>query len=240
MINIILGYNLCAIIPGYWYDQNHFPCTLCILHSVKIKQKKSLLKEHRKCALDSNVFCYICVHSTTPKERQKITDFIQKAYHAYFGVKIGDHEKPWAPYRVYESCMSTWVYGHLAFGVPIVWSRKIILMIATSAVSTFQDWPQRLQFPYNTWMCHLLYSPSLILMSYLFQYLRPSRFLTAKVISFQQRIIRTSMKNLMLQENLADFPHCSHMLIWMTWWGILIYRKTQLNYLLTDWKLETC
>ena len=35
-------------------------------------------------------------------------------------------------------------------------------------------------------------------MSYLFQYLKPSRFLTAKLISFPLRILKTSMKNLML------------------------------------------
>ena len=119
-------------------------------------------------------------------------------------------------------------------------SRKIILMIATSEVLTFQDWPPRLDIPYNTRICHLLYSPSLILMSYLFQYLRLSRFLTAKVISFQLRILRTSMKNLMLHKDLVEFPNCLHRLIWMNWWGILIYRKIQLNYLLPDWKTETC
>ena len=48
------------------------------------------------------------------------------------------------------------------------------------------------------------------------------------------------MKNLMLQEDLAEFLNCSHRLIWMTWWGILIYRKIQLNYLLPDSKIETC
>ena len=62
-------------------------------------------KKRRKCALDSNAFCYICGRFTTPKERQKITDFIQKAYHAYFGVKLGDQGKPWAPHRIGASCV---------------------------------------------------------------------------------------------------------------------------------------
>ena len=127
VMSIILGYNPCAFIPGYWYDQNHFPCTLCILHSVKIKQKKkSMSKERRKCALDPNVFCYISGRFTTPKERRKITDFIQKAYHPYFGVKLGDQDKPWAPHRVYASCaslLSLWTKGkkHFTFGVHMVW-----------------------------------------------------------------------------------------------------------------------
>ena len=83
-------------------------------------------KERRKCALDFNVFCYICGRFATPKERWTITDFIQKAYHAYFGVKLGDQDKPWAPHRVCASCvsiLSLWTKGkkHFTFGVPIVW-----------------------------------------------------------------------------------------------------------------------
>ena len=104
-------------------------------------------------------------------------------------------------------------------------------MITTSAVSMFQDWLQKLDLQYNTRICHLLHSPSLILMSYLFQYLKLSRFLTAKVISFQLRILKTSMKNLILQEDLAEFPNYSHRLVWMTWWGILIYRKNSTELL---------
>jgi len=50
-------------------------------------------KERGMCALDSDVFCYICRRFTTPKERRKITDFIEKAYHAYFGVTLGDQDK---------------------------------------------------------------------------------------------------------------------------------------------------
>ena len=83
-------------------------------------------KERRKCALDFNVFCYIRGRFATPKERWTITDFIQKAYHAYFGVKLGDQDKPWAPHRVCASCvsiLSLWTKGkkHFTFGVPIVW-----------------------------------------------------------------------------------------------------------------------
>ena len=127
MMSIILGYNSCVFIPGYWYSQNHFSCTLCILHSVKINQKKkSMSKESRKYALDSNVFYYICGRFTTPKERRKSTDFIQKAYHAYFGVKLGDQDKPLSPHRVCASCvsiLSLWTKGkkHFTFGVPLVW-----------------------------------------------------------------------------------------------------------------------
>ena len=83
-------------------------------------------KERRKCALDSNVFCYICGRFTTPKEKGKITEFIQNAYHAYFGVRLGDQDKPWAPHRFCASCvfiLSLWTKGekHFTFEVPMVW-----------------------------------------------------------------------------------------------------------------------
>ena len=83
-------------------------------------------KERRKCALDSNVFCYICGRFTTPKEKGKITEFIQNAYHAYFGVRLGDQDKRWAPHRFCASCvfiLSLWTKGekHFTFEVPMVW-----------------------------------------------------------------------------------------------------------------------
>ena len=50
----------------------------------------------RKCKLDPDVFCYICGSFATPKQLTTITDFVQKVYHAYFGIKLGDQDKPWA------------------------------------------------------------------------------------------------------------------------------------------------
>ena len=53
----------------------------------------------RKCKLDPNVFCYICGSFTVSKQRQGITDFVKKSYLAYFGVKLGDQDKNWAPHQ---------------------------------------------------------------------------------------------------------------------------------------------
>ena len=33
-------------------------------------------------------------------EKNRVTELIQKAYHAYFGVQLGDQDKPWAPHVV--------------------------------------------------------------------------------------------------------------------------------------------
>jgi hypothetical protein len=36
--------------------------------------------------------------------RLKITGFIRKVYYAYFGVELGDQDKPWAPHTVCYVC----------------------------------------------------------------------------------------------------------------------------------------
>ena len=54
-------------------------------------------------------------------------EFIQKAYHAYFSVQLGDQEKPWAPHVVYKTCVEhlrQWTQGSrkaLKFGIPMIW-----------------------------------------------------------------------------------------------------------------------
>ena len=60
------------------------------------------------------------------KTRRNITPFIKNAYYAFFGVKLGDQDKSWAPHKVCMACMSTfslWIKGkkHFSFGVTIVW-----------------------------------------------------------------------------------------------------------------------
>ena len=55
----------------------------------------------------------MCGGFTTPKERQKMTDFTQKSYHAYFGVKLEGQDKSWTPHRVCASCVS----------IPSLWTK---------------------------------------------------------------------------------------------------------------------
>ena len=50
----------------------------------------TISSSRRKCRLDPNVFCYICGSFTVSKKRQGITNFVEKAYLAYFGDKVGD------------------------------------------------------------------------------------------------------------------------------------------------------
>ena len=72
-------------------------------------------------------FCYICGEYTFKNQKNTITDFVRKIYPAYFKVKIGDQDKPWAFHIVCKACVESsrkWANGalkSLIFGVPMVW-----------------------------------------------------------------------------------------------------------------------
>jgi uncharacterized protein (DUF2237 family) len=63
----------------------------------------------------------------TKKRQRNITGFIRKVYYAYFGVKLGDQDKSWAPHKVCYVCVEDlrkWSKGKkkaFRFGVPMIW-----------------------------------------------------------------------------------------------------------------------
>ena len=83
--------------------------------------------KRRGCINDPDIFCYICGSFVPSVQRQNITPFVKNVYYAYFGVKLGDQDKVWAPHKVCRNCVSSlrqWSIGKLrslAFGVPMVW-----------------------------------------------------------------------------------------------------------------------
>ena len=85
-----------------------------------------MLSSGRKCLNSPNLFCYICGQFTVKDQRMNISEFVQKAYHAYFGMKLGDQDKNWAPHIVCKPCIETlrgWTKGkkHKKFGIPMIW-----------------------------------------------------------------------------------------------------------------------
>ena len=92
---------------------------------IEIQIKMSF--QRRKCKTDTNCFCYICGSFTTPKQRSTISEFTKKAYHAYFGVKLGDQDKYWAPHSVCRTCVENlrqWTKGTrkgLTLRIPMIW-----------------------------------------------------------------------------------------------------------------------
>ena len=85
------------------------------------------MKLHQKCKNHPNRLCYICGHVVLPDRQAKITDFVKKAYQAYFGVKLGDQDKPFAPHICCKTCVENlqdWrneKRKSMPFGVPMVW-----------------------------------------------------------------------------------------------------------------------
>ena len=51
----------------------------------------------RNCVDSADNVCYICGEVTFERQRKAITAIVKKAYNLYFGCKIGDQDKSWAP-----------------------------------------------------------------------------------------------------------------------------------------------
>lgn len=82
---------------------------------------------NRRCKNNPNRFCYICGHVVLPERKAKITDFVEKAYHAYFGLKLGQHLRPFAPHICCKTCVenlrdwSTKKRKSMPFATPMMW-----------------------------------------------------------------------------------------------------------------------
>lgn len=81
----------------------------------------------RKCVNSVDSFCYICGEITFLAQKRKMTPIVKTAYEHYFGVKVGDQDKSWAPHICCNSCsviLREWLKNKnraMAFAVPMVW-----------------------------------------------------------------------------------------------------------------------
>lgn len=81
----------------------------------------------RKCVNSPDIFCYICGKFTTADQKRAINSFVKRCYLAYFGCKLGDQDKSWAPHVVCRSCeeyLRLWFNGKrksMPFGIPMIW-----------------------------------------------------------------------------------------------------------------------
>ena len=84
------------------------------------------MAERRGCQNNPDSFCYVCGQFTTKTQRRKITSLVKFAYHKYFGMKLGDQDKKWAPHIICVSCnthLTQWLKGKskMPFAIPMVW-----------------------------------------------------------------------------------------------------------------------
>ena len=80
----------------------------------------------RTCKNQADNFCYICGEMTLKRCRRRLTPHVKKLYELYFGCKVGDQDKNWAPHACCVRCASSlsswanWTGGGPTFGVPMV------------------------------------------------------------------------------------------------------------------------
>ena len=86
-----------------------------------------MISTRKSCRNRPDIFCYICGEYTLVPNRNALITFIKQTYHAYFGMKLSDQDKAWAPHMVCKSCIEylrQWNKGkktNLKVGIPIVW-----------------------------------------------------------------------------------------------------------------------
>lgn len=84
-------------------------------------------KVKRGCLNHPDYFCYICGHFTPRDQRKQLTRKVKVAYHHYFGVKVGDQDRTWAPHICCSVCyvgLTQWLNGKrksMPFAVPMIW-----------------------------------------------------------------------------------------------------------------------
>jgi len=85
------------------------------------------IKMSRKCVTSPDKVCYFCGEVTFASRKCSIAPTIKKTHFLYFGFKVGEQEKKWAPHVCCTACSSklnAWVTGKgrcMPFGVPMVW-----------------------------------------------------------------------------------------------------------------------
>ncbi|KAF5283084.1 hypothetical protein FQR65_LT14101 [Abscondita terminalis] len=63
------------------------------------------MSSSRRCCVNNpNTFCYICGEYVAKKFRKPITDYVEKAYVAYFNIKMQILNKPWVPNTMCKLC----------------------------------------------------------------------------------------------------------------------------------------
>ena len=80
-----------------------------------------------KCVNEADNFCYICSKINFASQKCNITAPVRKPYHLYFGCKIGDQDRNWAPHICCNICATNlwpWISRKrkcMPFAVPMVW-----------------------------------------------------------------------------------------------------------------------
>ncbi|XP_029451745.1 zinc finger protein 544-like isoform X3 [Rhinatrema bivittatum] len=81
----------------------------------------------RTCVNNADNFCYVCGEVTFASQKRSITALVKRAYYLYFGCKIGDQDKSWAPHICCNTCATNlhqWLNRKrksMPFALPMIW-----------------------------------------------------------------------------------------------------------------------
>jgi len=81
----------------------------------------------RNCVNSPDNFCYICGEVTFSTRRRPLTPMVKNAYECYFGCKVGDQDKKFAPHVCCSSCatiLREWLNNKvrsMPFSLPMIW-----------------------------------------------------------------------------------------------------------------------
>ena len=86
----------------------------------------STINKPTKCVNSYDAFCCICGEVTFQSRRRSFTPLIKKFYDHYFGCKVGDQYKSWAPHFCCVTCarrLAAWAKGShcMPFIIRMVW-----------------------------------------------------------------------------------------------------------------------
>lgn len=105
----------------------------CLVKGCELNILTNLIKVSemsRRCRNSSDTFCYICGEFTLKSQKRSMTAIIKKGYELYFGCKIGDQDKVWAPHICCSSCATSlraWLAGKrpsMPFAIPMIWREQ--------------------------------------------------------------------------------------------------------------------
>ncbi len=133
----------------------------------------------RSCTNHPDNFCYVCGQYTNKDQQRSVSKAVKMkaAYFHYFGSKVGDQDKSWAPHICCRSCQSgltQWLVGKRAsipFAVPMIW-REPIMMIVISAAQASPASTGRIKATSSTLTASPLVILCLMMTRTLFQHLQ--------------------------------------------------------------------
>ena len=104
-----------SLTPTYLEEVRFIPqIKMILIYCVKCQKQADLfsfqldigipVRMDCKCKNNHDRIYFICSNVALPNHRAKITDFVKKAYHNYFGVKVGDQDTPFGLHVYCKTC----------------------------------------------------------------------------------------------------------------------------------------